>query len=101
MFPRPSVVQTLEEVTEETPMPSSSVRSSANVVATVCLFVVLGGSSLAAPVRDGAKSSITEAGAALADTLTFMGKEHSAGRCAALPLLVPSRRLSQPSGDAR
>jgi hypothetical protein len=33
--------------------------SYANVVATVCLFVVLGGSSLAAPVRDGAKRLIT------------------------------------------
>ena len=33
--------------------------SYANVVATVCLFVVLGGSSVAAPVRDGAKRLIT------------------------------------------
>ena len=33
--------------------------SYANVVATACLFVVLGGSSVAAPVRDGAKRLIT------------------------------------------
>ena len=31
----------------------------------------------------------------------FMGKEHSAGRCAALPLLVPSRRVRRGGRDAR
>jgi hypothetical protein len=30
-----------------------------------------------------------------------MGKEHSAGRCAALPLLVPNERLAGTAGDAR
>jgi hypothetical protein len=41
---------------------SSKLRSKlsyANVIATVCLFVVLGGSALAAPVRDAAKKLIT------------------------------------------
>jgi hypothetical protein len=42
-------------------MPSKlrSKLSYANVIATVCLFVVLGGSSLAAPVREAAKKLIT------------------------------------------
>src|SRR3954452_22722766 len=44
-------------------MPSKlrSKLSYANVIATVCLFVVLGGSSLAAPVRDAAQKLITGA----------------------------------------